>query len=735
LKYFYIDNMKFNYNLEFNAQNSKNSWKHTVSLIEYCDTLGIAIPHYCYHKNLSIAGNCRMCLIELKKSPKPVVSCSMNAKSSLAANTEIYTNSPLVKKARENVMEFLLLNHPLDCPICDQGGECDLQDQSLFFGITKKRFFSFKRVVTDKNLGTIVKTVMTRCIHCTRCVRFATEIAGVEDLGVFGRGENSEIGTYVEKAFQSELSGNVIDICPVGALTSKPYPFVGRSWELKKVSSIDPSDGFGSNIQVYLKNNKIIKILPGHNNIQWISDKTRFIFDGMFSTNRNLNKFLITNNKKIDLSWKTIFQKIVTLVYLQDHLSRHLLKINPFVLLLEDTLSIETLTILLIIQKKYSFFLLRKVNNTKISNDFEESLQLNNLNFSDSNSCLIVGTNPRFESPYLNLKLKKRFMKGNFKVFSIGSKTDLTFPTISLGSNLKKLKTIVEGNSSICTNLKSSKNLLTITSTETLKREDSFSFPQLFDVFTNLASKAKGSFNLLNTSINENGVNILNSFNILKKNELNKTTGLFFINSNSKSITLFDNLIELQLLNYFNSVKPNTLLIEQNSECFLLKSANRLNILNYMYLPNNVFFESFGSYINTTGEFKKTSKIVSSMQNTKDDWQILRKMFGSLSKINFISNPKTNSLISYSCNNLFNFKNFTNFLFLTTKSLSKNSAYLKSENQNFKLKKKLKKIKLINTQFKKWIEDFYIGGLDNYSRNSKTMTSCSLILRKSSITF
>ena len=222
MKYFYINNIKFNYTLEFNSTSKADLWKYNVPLIDYCETLGINIPHYCYHKNLSISGNCRMCLIELKGSPKPVVSCAMSAKSCLN-NAEVFTNSPLVKKARENILEFLLLNHPLDCPICDQGGECDLQDQSFFFGLSKKRFYSFKRVVTDKNIGPIVKTVMTRCIHCTRCVRFAGEVAGVDDLGMFGRGMNSEIGTYVTKIFQSELSGNVIDLCPCLLYTS-PSP-------------------------------------------------------------------------------------------------------------------------------------------------------------------------------------------------------------------------------------------------------------------------------------------------------------------------------------------------------------------------------------------------------------------------------------------------------------------------------------------------------------------------------
>merc|ERR1712157_383362 len=278
--------------------------------------------HYCYHKNLSISGNCRMCLVELENSPKPIVSCAMNAKSCLA-NGDIFTNSSLVKKARENILEFLLLNHPMDCPICDQGGECDLQDQSLFFGLTKKRFYSFKRIVLNKNIGPIVKTVMTRCIHCTRCVRFATEVAGTDDIGMFGRGLSSEIGTYVDKIFKSELSGNVIDLCPVGALTSKPYPFVNRSWELKTVLSVDYLDSFGSSIQVFLKDNKIIKILPNFDKIMlnfsnnWITDKTRFSFSGMFSPERITNTFIFFEKNLIKKSWKFLFKDIVYNIYFQ----------------------------------------------------------------------------------------------------------------------------------------------------------------------------------------------------------------------------------------------------------------------------------------------------------------------------------------------------------------------------------------------------------------------------------
>ena len=299
MKYFYINNIKFKYS-------SVNK-----SIIDYCENVGINIPHFCYHKNLSIAGNCRMCLVELKNSPKPLISCAMP----ISNNMEIYTFSPLVQKARENVMEFLLLNHPLDCPICDQGGECDLQDQSFIFGSYKTRFYNYKRVVTNKNLGIIVKTVMTRCIHCTRCVRFSDEIAGSFELGMFGRGNNSEIGTYVNKIFKSELAGNVIDICPVGALTSKPYPFTSRSWELKTLYSIDYLDSLGSSIQILTKDNTVIKILPSFNDYNflnyWITDKTRFSFSGMFSPERITETFLFYEKNLVKKSWKSLFKDII----------------------------------------------------------------------------------------------------------------------------------------------------------------------------------------------------------------------------------------------------------------------------------------------------------------------------------------------------------------------------------------------------------------------------------------
>jgi len=251
-----------------------------VTVLQACEQAGVDVPRFCYHQRLSIAGNCRMCLVEVEKSPKPVASCAMP----VMPNMNIKTTTPLVKKAREGVMEFLLINHPLDCPICDQGGECELQDQSLIYGSDRSRFTEYKRAVEDKELGPLVKTVMSRCIHCTRCVRFATEVAGVQDLGVTGRGNMAEIGTYVSKLLTSELSGNVIDLCPVGALTSKPFAFTARAWELKFAESIDVTDGLGSNIRVDTRGTEVMRIVPRLHegvNEEWISDKARFSYDGL----------------------------------------------------------------------------------------------------------------------------------------------------------------------------------------------------------------------------------------------------------------------------------------------------------------------------------------------------------------------------------------------------------------------------------------------------------------------
>ena len=276
-----------------------------LTVLQACEAAGVEIPRFCYHERLSIAGNCRMCLVEMEKSPKPIASCAMPA----ADGMNIKTNTPLVEKARKGVMEFLLVNHPLDCPVCDQGGECDLQDQSMYYGVDKSRFKENKRYVPEKYMGPLIKTQMTRCIHCTRCVRFATEIAGVPELGAIGRGEDMQITTYLEKAMESELSANVVDLCPVGALTSKPYVFEARPWELKKTETIDVMDAVGSNIRVDTYGWEVKRVLPRNNddiNEEWISDKTRYACDGL--KNQRLDTpFLKKNGKFEKITWNEAY--------------------------------------------------------------------------------------------------------------------------------------------------------------------------------------------------------------------------------------------------------------------------------------------------------------------------------------------------------------------------------------------------------------------------------------------
>lgn len=744
MKYFYINNIKFNYTLEFNNNFKADAWKHNAPLIEYCETLGINIPHYCYHKNLSISGNCRMCLIELKGSPKPIVSCAMSAKSCLN-NGEIYTNSPLVKKARENILEFLLLNHPLDCPICDQGGECDLQDQSFFFGLAKKRFYSFKRVVSDKNIGPIIKTVMTRCIHCTRCVRFAGEIAGVEDLGVFGRGMQSEIGTYVNKVFQSELSGNVIDLCPVGALTSKPYPFIGRNWELKNVNSIDFSDGFGVDLQICLKNNKIVKILPGYNQddnkVNWISDKTRFAFDGMFSPERILRGFVIKGSSQnlLPLSWKDLFEEIAYIIYFQDHLARHFLKTNLLTIVFSSNVSNEVLNLLTLLSKKYSFVQLRKSEPSNIENDLESKFLLNSASnkyqLAQSKICFLIGLNTRYEGSSLNLKLRHRYLKGDFKIISLGSAIDLTFPISYLGLNLKTLTSVIEGNNFFCQELANGSNPTIICGSELFKRKDALATSKLLNLlkkYLQSIDQEWSNINILNTSLNESGVHYVNTFKYFNEQDLQKSVGLYFIDT-CRNIPNLRKTIQYHLLNRFQKEKSEvSFYLDQNGGLVnqLFNDIKKISgIYSYINLPNNVFFETSGSYLNTEGVLKQTIKFIPSHKQARENWQIIRKLLSSSNFLSFVSEMKTNERVNFNCENIFNFKNFINFQYYAIQNLTNSNFFTTSRKTSYfdltQGQYKTRQSKLIESKVRLWLDDFYIGSRDIYAKRSITMIKCS----------
>ena len=755
MKYFHINNTKFNYDLEFKNNLDNDFWKQNTPLIDYCETLGVNIPHYCYHKNLSISGNCRMCLVELENSPKPIVSCAMNAKSCLA-NGAIYTNSSLVKKARENVLEFLLLNHPLDCPICDQGGECDLQDQSLFFGLTKKRFYSFKRVVLDKNIGPIIKTVMTRCIHCTRCVRFAAEIAGVEDLGMFGRGLQSEIGTYVEKIFQSELSGNVIDLCPVGALTSKPYPFLNRSWELKCVQSIDFSDSFGTSTQLFIKNNHIIKILPGYDKAMyktvWISDKTRFSFDGMFSPEKIIYSLLNNNKRKllVSLSWQKLFKEFFCTLYFQNHLLNHFYQPYQITMCLSKAVSLEVLNLLNILTHKYSFFKLRQSESQNLNIDLEQNYLLNSdladSKISSSDTCLLVGINPRYEGSKLNLKLRSRYLKGNFNVLQIGSLLNLTFSNTNITSNIKILKSLIEGNNLFCQEFVNASNPTLISNIEIFKREDSFCLTDMLkllikhiNLFTQ--SESQNQLNILNSTLNDVGFVNYNNLSSLEYKDFKNSTGIYFVN-NSFSTPNIQKLLSLKLLNFFKHNKSNNkMLITQSSNLnvkLITQLKKSFNLNNHLHLPNAVLFETSGTYINTEGDVNKVTRIVTPLGQTKSDWQIIRKIFSYSKKMLYITNFFRNNKLVFNSNAIDRFENYIGFQYYAVSNLSnigfqllKRVAKCRLDLKKFKSKQK----KIYSSQLRFWLNDFYIDGKDFNSKYSSTMVQCSKLSRLNNTNF
>ena len=400
-----------------------------MTVMQACELADVEIPRFCYHDKLSIAGNCRMCLVEMEKSPKPIASCAMPA----AEGMNIKTNTELVKKARQGVMEFLLINHPLDCPICDQGGECDLQDQALHYGFDKSRYEENKRAVKNKYMGPLVSTIMTRCIHCTRCVRFSTEIAGVDDIGLLGRGENAEITTYLEKTIESELSGNVIDLCPVGALTNKPYAFQSRPWELKKTESVDVFDGMGASIRIDSKGKNVLRVLPRLNeeiNEEWINDKTRFAIDGL-SKQRLDKPYIKIDNKLEATSWDTALKLVASEIKKRgaENTSAFSGKFSD----IESLYSTKNFLNLL-----NSEFYDCRFDNTQFIPGHRSSYLFNSSiqKIDEADAILIIGSNPKWEAAVLNSRIRKAYLNNNCQIALIGPKINLTYNYTHLSNDI-----------------------------------------------------------------------------------------------------------------------------------------------------------------------------------------------------------------------------------------------------------------------------------------------------------
>jgi NADH-quinone oxidoreductase subunit G len=414
------------------------------TLLQACEAAGAEIPRFCFHERLSIAGNCRMCLIEVQGMPKPQASCAMGVKD-LPPNRDgtpkvISTRSPMVRKAREGVMEFLLINHPLDCPICDQGGECDLQDQAMAYGVDASRYQENKRAVEDKYLGALVKTVMTRCIHCTRCIRFATEVAGVPELGAIGRGEDMEITTYLESAMTSELQSNVVDLCPVGALTSKPYAFAARPWELNKTESIDVMDALGSAIRIDTRGREVMRILPRVNedvNEEWISDKTRHVVDGL-RTQRLDQPYLRAGGVLKPAAWADAFAAIASKVKATS--PKKIGAIVGELAAAEEIFALKDLMTRLGVAN-----LDCREDGSVLDPKWGRASYLFNptiAGIEQADGLLIVGSNPRREAPILNARIRKRWRAGNFRIGLIGEQADLTYKYDYLGAGPDSLASV-----------------------------------------------------------------------------------------------------------------------------------------------------------------------------------------------------------------------------------------------------------------------------------------------------
>ena len=585
--------------------NKEIEFENGMTVLQACELAGVEIPRFCYHERLSIAGNCRMCLVEMEKSAKPIASCAMPANDGMI----IKTNTDMVEKARKGVMEFLLANHPLDCPVCDQGGECDLQDQSLYYGFDKSRFKENKREVRDKYMGPLIKTQMTRCIHCTRCVRFATEVGGVTELGAIGRGENMEITTYLEKSMDSELSANVIDLCPVGALTSKPYAFEARPWELKKTETIDVMDAVGSNIRVDTYGWEVKRILPRlNNNIneEWISDKTRYACDGL-SKQRLDRPYKRENGKLIESTWDEIIDIVSKKIEqteknkIAGHVGdmQSLETINSFKKLL-GTVNIQD----------YDFrekpFYINPEN--KINYIFNSSIK----GIEDSDCIVLIGCNPRHEATMVNARIRKNFLSKKTPILSFGNSGDLTYDYSVVGNTTEDIKKFINKEIKYSNLFLKSKKPIIIIGESALEL-DSGQF-----IFENIKK-----FLLENNFITENW----NALNILVQNA--STVGAIDIGFYNKKNDFFKKLKnqEFDLLYFVGSdnldfIKKNEFIIYQGSH------GDRIAQIADIILPSPAFTEQNGTFLNLEGRLQKSVKCNYPPGEAKED----RKIFNLISK-------------------------------------------------------------------------------------------------------
>ena len=580
------------------------------TLLQACEAAGAEIPRFCFQERLSIAGNCRMCLIEVVGMPKPQASCAMGVRD-LPPNRDgtpkvINTKSPMVRKAREGVMEFLLINHPLDCPICDQGGECDLQDQAMAYGVDSSRYRENKRAVEDKYIGVLVKTIMNRCIHCTRCVRFSTEVAGVPELGAIGRGEDMEITTYLEQAMTSELQGNVVDLCPVGALTSKPYAFAARPWELNKTESIDVMDAVGCAIRIDTRGREVMRILPRVNddvNEEWISDKTRHVVDGL-RAQRLDQPYIREGGQLYPASWREAFDAIAARVK-----STQAKRIGAMV---GDLAAVEEIFALKDLMTRLGAVDLDcRQDGAELDPKRGRATYLFNatiVGIEKADALLLVGTNSRREAAVLNARIRKRWRMGNFPIGFIGQRADLTYPYDYLGAGPDTLADVVSGLNPFGATLKKAEHPLVIVGQGALTRPDGAAVASLA---AQVALGGKDDWNgycVLHTAASRVGALDLG----------------FVPGSGGRNAAAMAKPGALDVLFLLGAdeidVAPGAFVVYIGTHGD--QGAHRADVI----LPGAAYPEKSGIYVNTEGRVQMAGRASFPPGDAREDWAILRAL-------------------------------------------------------------------------------------------------------------
>jgi NADH-quinone oxidoreductase subunit G len=586
-----------------------------MTVLQVCEQEGIEIPRFCYHERLEIAGNCRMCLVEVRPGPpKPQASCALPAGDKM----EVFTASDMVKRAREGVMEFMLVNHPLDCPICDQGGECDLQDQAFSYGSGKSRYCEDKRAVEEKYMGPIVKATMTRCIHCTRCVRFSEAVAGVPTLGQVGRGQHAEITTYLEQAIDSELSGNLIDLCPVGALTSKPYAFKGRPWELKKTETIDVMDAVGSNIRVDSRGNAVMRVLPRLNeevNEEWISDKTRYACDGL--QRQRLDRPYVRNKegKLVAASWEEAFDTIKKRL--------HGISGDRIAALAGNMACTESMVALKeLIHALGSYNLDCRQDGARLDATDRAGYLFNTTiaGLEQADVIVLVGANPRVEAPLVNARIRKRFLRGGLKVYNVGNPHDLTYPVEQLGTDATVLEKAARDKHPLMGILKAAKNPVIILGMSALARDDG---GDIYDVAKFLAQ---------NTPVIQEG---WNGFNVLHTAAA-RVGGLdvgFVPSNGGRGIVRIIEGIKRDEISALYLLGVDEIDTDYFGKAFVIYQGHHGDIGAQradVVLPAAAYTEKDATYVNMEGRPQRAVKAVAAPGEAKEDWKIIRALSETL---------------------------------------------------------------------------------------------------------